>query len=231
MATSTHASSWQHVPKVLAILVWLTGLGALWWYQTNSGLTAQDTAIALFTFITTTVWGPVLYVLMYSIRPITFFPAVALTILSGVFFGLVWGTILTIIGALGAASTAYLVGWTFGHTLHLENSPVGRWVASLRENTFVATLTTRLLFLPYDLVSYAAGILTVRFASFITGTFVGIVLGTTTFVSIGAALDLEMFVAEGFSTDVIQPQFLLMSAVIFVLSIGLSRYLKQRKHV
>lgn len=219
----------RHAPKALTAAVWVAGLSLLYSYQTNSGMSVRETSIAIFDFITMTFWGPLLYILVYTIRPVTFFPAVALTILAGIFFGLLWGTVFTIIGALGSAAVTYLVGRFFGQNLHLEDSVVGNWVTALRKNTFAATLTTRLIFLPYDLIGYLAGILGVRFVPFITATFLGIILGTTTFVSIGAALDVEEFAQNGFSTEVIDPSFWVLSGLIFVASLGLSKVLKRWK--
>jgi len=88
-------------------------------------------------------------------------------------------------------------------------------------------LMMRLIFLPFDLVSYAAGILQTKFMPFILATFAGIILGTATFVSIGASLNVAEFQANGFSFDLFEPQFLLLSAIIFIVSLGLSKVLKR----
>ncbi len=85
----------------------------------------------------------------------------------------------------------------------------------------------RLIFLPFDGVSYFAGILNTKFIPFITATFLGILLGTATFVSIGASLNLEEFKMEGFSFNVLEPKFLILSVLIFITSLGLSKLLKR----
>jgi uncharacterized membrane protein YdjX (TVP38/TMEM64 family) len=176
-----------------------------------------------------TIWGPLLYILIYAIRPVTFFPATALTILAGIFFGLVWGTMLTVVAATLAAGVAYMVGIFFGANLKLERTALGNSITALRENTFSAVLTMRLIFLPFDLVSYAAGILRTKFVPFILATFIGIILGTATFVSIGASLNVAEFEANGFSFDLFAPQFLLLSAAIFVVSLGVSKIVQRWK--
>lgn len=219
----------RNAPKIIAALLWIGFVMAITNYQTAHEMTTTETALKIFDFVSMTAWGPVVYILFYAIRPVTFFPATALTILAGIFFGFISGTILTIIAATLSASVAYMVGRFFGAGLKLEDSVLGNWVTALRKNTFEAVLTTRLIFLPFDIVSYAAGILQTRFVPFVTATFLGILLGTATFVSIGASLDIEEFKMEGFTFDIFEPKFLLLSATIFAISLLLSRLLKRWK--
>lgn len=221
-----HAAKKQ-LPILVAAAIWIIALFALNQYQKTIGLTNTETSVRLFEFITMTIWGPLVYIALYAIRPVTFFPATALTILSGIFFGVLWGTILTVIAATFAAGVAYAVGRFFGKGLRLEHSALGNWVTTLRENTFTSMLTMRLIFLPFDLVSYAAGILRVPFVPFTIATFFGIMLGTATFVSIGASLDLEEFIQNGFSFSILQTEFLILSAVIFIASLGVSKLFKK----
>jgi len=181
----------------------------------------------MFDFIALPFWGPLLYILLYAIRPVTFFPATALTILSGIFFGFLWGTVLTVIAATLAAAVAYVVGRWFATSLRLEDSALGNSVTALRENTFSAVLIMRLVFIPFDLLSYAAGILQTKFIPFITATFIGIMLGTATFVSIGASLNVEEFRTNGFSFDLFEPQFLVLSGLILLASLTVAKILKR----
>jgi len=219
----------RHGLKIVAAGVWITAIIALNSYQTTQDLTTTQSAISLFNVITMTLWGPLLYVLLYAIRPVTFFPATALTILSGIFFGFLWGTVLTVFAATLAAGVAYWVGRFFGANLRLEDSVLGNSISTVREHTFSAVLTMRLIFAPFDLVSYAAGVLRTKFTPFIGATFLGIILGTATFVSIGASLDVEEFATNGFSLNLFEPKFLALSGGIFIASLLLSKFLKRWK--
>ncbi|MFQ5561079.1 MAG: hypothetical protein ACE5FU_10915, partial [Nitrospinota bacterium] len=58
-------------------------------YSLDSGVIVQE----LYNLVLDTYYGPVLYILLYAIRPVIFFPALFLTILSGALFGL-WGGIV-----------------------------------------------------------------------------------------------------------------------------------------
>lgn len=220
----------KHIAKVLVGLVWAVAVWQLYAYKNAHGMDTTETALMVFDFITMTIWGPVLYVLIYAVRPLTFFPATALTILSGIFFGFWGGLLLTILAANLSAAVAYMVGRFFGKGLSLENSVFGTWITRLREHTFATILTMRLIFLPFDGVSYLAGVLKASFVPFVVATFLGILLGSATFVSIGASLDIETFRNEGFSASIIDVKFLLFSALIFCSSIFISRLLKRKQH-
>lgn len=215
------------IPKLLLLGLWVTGLVALYQYQASTGNTLSQSSLALFAFITTTTLGPLLYILAYTVRPLTFFPGTALTILSGVFFGWWWGIVYTIIAANLSATLAYVVGRYFGGNLKLETSFFGRYVEACRQSPFITILTMRLLFLPFDGVNYAAGIIKIPYLPYIVATIIGTLLGIATFVSIGASLSVEQFAKNGFSTDAIDSKFLLMSAGIFLTSLIVSKLLKK----
>ena len=227
--TDVLASLMRQAPKLIAGVIWLSALFALARYQATSGLSSTDIAIQLFDFLSVTIWGPLLYVLFYAVRPVTFFPATVLTILAGIFFGLWWGIALTLVAATLSAIVAYWVGRFFGADLALSQSVIGTWVKRLKQNTFAAILTARLVFLPFDVVSYTAGVLRAQFIPFALATFLGIILGTSTFVSIGAAIDVATLRQNGVSFSILQPSYLLLSAGIFIGSLALSKLLTRAR--
>ena len=55
------------------------------------------------------VWGPVVFILGYAVATVAFVPGSLLTLAAGAIFGLVEGTIYTLIGATLGASAAFLV--------------------------------------------------------------------------------------------------------------------------
>lgn len=217
----------KHLPKIIVGVLWAILLWQLYAYQASHGMGTTETALMVFDFVSMTVWGTLVYILAYTIRPLAFFPATAITILSGVFFGFWGGFVLTVIAANISAVLAYGVGRFFGSGLALEDSVISNWVSVLRKNPFVSVLTMRLIFLPFDGVSYFAGILKIPLLSFSFATLLGTLLGIATFVSIGASISVEGFRTNGFSTEVIDAKLLVLSALIFIVSILLSRFLKR----
>ena len=58
--------------------------------------------------------GPAIYIVVYTLRPVTFFSAVLFTVAGGFLFGPLWGVVYTVIGANPSAIVAYLIGRYFG---------------------------------------------------------------------------------------------------------------------
>ncbi len=215
-------------PKVVVAALWLWGLMALYAYQQTFGLSPSELSLKIFTAITSTPWAPLLYILAYTIRPITFFPGTALTILSGVFFGL-WGILYTIIGAALSAAVAYLVGHFFSGAQNGTKKLLSGWTTYLHERPFMAILMMRLTFFPFDLVAYGAGLLRIKFMPFLLATMVGTLLGIATFVAIGASISVEEFAKSGVTVDAINLNFILISLAIFIASHVVAEIVKRKQ--
>jgi pyruvate/2-oxoglutarate dehydrogenase complex dihydrolipoamide dehydrogenase (E3) component/uncharacterized membrane protein YdjX (TVP38/TMEM64 family) len=215
------------LPKILVALLWLWGLLTLYSYQQTFGLTPTELTLKLFQTITNSELAPLLYILAYAIRPVTFFPGTALTILSGVFFGL-WGILYTIIGANLSAAVAYFIGRFFSRKSDgIGNSLLGKSVKLSQENPFFTILTLRLTFFPFDVVNYGAGLLRLPFLPYLLATIIGTLLGIATFVAIGASVSIEEFAQNGISASAIDSRFILLSVIIFLLSLGVSKIIKK----
>ena len=214
-------------PKAVAFGFWTVLIFWFHDYRASNDLTYTEFALNVFMFFTTTVWGPIIYIMVHALRPLVLFPASLLTALAGTFFGFWWGSVLAIIGGNASANVAYWIGRYFGKDSRLEYSGIGAWVSALRQKPFETTLFMRLFYLPFDLVNYGAGILKISWPAYATGTFVGMVPGAITFVALGAALDSVTFAESGLSFNAFHPGYLLLSVIIFIASIWLSNTLKR----
>ncbi len=227
----------QHGQKVIAGLFWLLLIGSYFYYYRANNLTTQ-TAVLEIVDLLSSPWGPLLYILVYALRPLIFFSAAILTIASGAIFGagsilnLILAILYTMIGSNLSATIAYLVGRFFGAGLVQEAEEgsenfVQRYAVRMRENSFETVLIMRFLFLPYDLVNYLAGILRIDWKAFILASVLGSIPGTIAFVSFGASIDVKQL-ARG-ETPEFDPWVLLFGAVILVVSLLISRYFKRRE--
>ncbi len=115
--------------------------------------------------------APLLFITICTIKPILLFlPSMGLTIVAGILFGAVWGTIYVAIG--GALST--LVGFYFARWLGrdtvkklIEKSKlICEFEKKSREYGGNAVLYMRLFNMPWDMVSYWAGLSGIRFKDF-----------------------------------------------------------------
>lgn len=222
----------HHRQKFAALAFWLLLLGSGFLYIKANNLTLTDLLIQIVDLLQTPL-GPLVYISIYAIRPLTFLSATALTIAAGSIFGagstlnLVLAVIYSLIASHVSASVAYVVGRYFGAGLFEENdeaSLIQTWAKRLRANTFETVLLMRVFFMPFDLVSYLAGFLRVSWFSFITGSLLGSITGTIAFVSFGASLPLEAIMAG--QRPEFNPYTFIFGLVLLVISLAISRYFK-----
>jgi pyruvate/2-oxoglutarate dehydrogenase complex dihydrolipoamide dehydrogenase (E3) component/uncharacterized membrane protein YdjX (TVP38/TMEM64 family) len=216
------------LPRLIIIATWAAGLTWLYYFKTDKNLSLSDVSLSLLNFISSTAWGPLLYIFAYALRPLTFLPGTILTVLSGVFFGLWGGIIYTIIGANLSAIIAYLVGKYFSKKTNNTKTTLGRWTDSLRHNPFMTILTMRLTFMPFDMVNYGAGLFRVSFTAYLLATIIGTLLGIVTFVAIGASLSIDEFVKNGITKEAIETKFIIFSIIIFFVSLLFSKLIKNK---
>ena len=177
--------------RLVVLLVWL-GLIVLYWQGTReSAPTLADKVRLLASYFTLGGWGPLLYIVVYIVQPLVFFPSFVMTIAGGLLYGPVWGMIYTIVGANGAASLSYLTGRLLGADVEEwvdSNDTIAYYLDGLRTNTFETILTLSLLHAPFDLVNYLSGVLRLRWRPFALATAIGTIPGGLPFILFGDSL-------------------------------------------
>jgi uncharacterized membrane protein YdjX (TVP38/TMEM64 family) len=229
MAAERNSFLQKHGTKLLALLFWGALVGGYYLYANANDLTLADSLQLIVDFLTASLLGPLFYMVIYALRPLIFFPATVLTLLGGFLFGPI-GILWTIIGSNASAMVAYGVGRYFGRGVlddDANTSVIQKYTQRMRQNSFETVLIMRLLFLPYDLVNYAAGFLKIRWQPFILATAIGSIPGTISFVLFGGSFGT---LAELVAGDVqVNPVTLILSIALIVVSIGLSRLIKRRE--
>lgn len=221
---------WQrHWTKGIALIFWLAVLGVYYWYTRQNNLTLADSVNRIADLLTDSLFGPLLYMIIYAVRPLLFFPATVLTLLGGFLFGPI-GILYTIVGSNASAMVTFGIGWFFGQDVLDRKEGSGiiqRYTRRIRENSFETVLIMRLIFLPYDLVNYASGFLKINWQAFLAATAIGSVPGTVSFVLFGASFGtLDELLAGNVRLN---PTTVIASVAIIGVSFILSRYLKKRE--
>lgn len=215
--------------KLVALLFWGVLVGGYYLYANLNNLTLADSLNVIADFLTNSLYGPLFYIGVYALRPLIFFPATVLTLLGGFLFGPI-GILYTVLGSNSSAMVAYGVGRYFGQDVLEGEEKSGRiqkYTDRMRQNSFETVLIMRLLFLPYDLVNYAAGFLKIKWQPFILATAVGSIPGTISFVLLGGSFGtLDELVAGDVQVN---PMTLILSIGLILVSIGLSRLIKKRE--
>lgn len=170
---------WLAVAAAAAVLIWLS--------RSVFQVDADDLRNWILSF---GFWAPLIYIIVYTVRPLVFFPASVLSIAGGLAFGAWMGTVYTIIGATLGAMLSFYVAKTLGKSFVKKEwtGNAGKIQAQMEENGFLYVLLFR--FIPvinFDLISYMAAIAKVRFTSFTLATFIGIIPGTFAYNFLGSS--------------------------------------------
>jgi len=181
----------KHIKKI-GVGVWLSVIFTLCIALYTKGISFSAISAYIDTILRKAGWlAPLLYILLYMLRPITLLPATILTILAGAIFGGIYGSIYTIIAATASAIVTYGIGSYLGKdgiVKMTRSYPKSKaWLSRLQEQGFMAVLLLRLSYAPFDIVGYVAGAANVRLINFIVATSIGIIPGTISFVLLGSS--------------------------------------------
>jgi uncharacterized membrane protein YdjX (TVP38/TMEM64 family) len=224
----------KHWQKTLAVGIWLVLFGSVLFYAWQQQLSLQAALQQLLlslVIVLQSPYGPLWYILCYTVRPLFLFSAVVMTLLGGSVYGPVWGIVYVLIGSNSGAMLAYTVGRFFGKGLLSnvgdESGWIARYTQRMQRASFLTVFTMRLIYLPYDLVNYLAGFLHIDWRSFLLATALGSIPGTIAFTLFGASIP----VTAVFSGQLPRPNpwVLVASLLIFGVSNWIARYFKQRE--
>jgi len=136
------------------------------------------------------VWGPVVFMVGYALAVVGFVPASALTLGAGAIFGVVEGTLLTLVGATVGATAAFWIARNLArHRVEARIQGDRRFAAIDRA---IAKEGRKIVFLlrlspafPFNLLNYALGLTQVRLVDYVVASL-GMIPGTLLYVYLGA---------------------------------------------
>jgi uncharacterized membrane protein YdjX (TVP38/TMEM64 family) len=222
-------SFWQrHGQRIVALLFWLALLGGYQWYASRNDLSPLQALAQVIDLLRSTTFGPILFIAIYTLRPLILFPATVLTLGAGLVFGPLWGIVYTIVGSNLSALLAFGVGRFLGAGVldgEQTSGVVQRYADRLRRNSFETVLIMRFVFLPYDLVNYLSGVLRINWKAFLLATAIGSLPGTIAFVLAGSSITGDLTDGlPGFDWRVFA-----VSVALLIISLAISRVVKRRE--
>ena len=134
-----------------------------------------------------------IYILLFSILPIFFFPVPILALAAGISFGLFEGVLYTMIGAMINSSIMFLMAKKFAKDKVLEifrKKISEKWYnkiinAEKVNGVFIIFLMRLLPIAPYNVINYLSGLTEISFLKYSIATFLGIIPGTFVFLNVG----------------------------------------------
>ena len=133
--------------------------------------------------------APVVFIILFTLVPLTFFPDSILAIAGGLIFGIYKGFLFIMIGALCGATLSFYLARFLGKGVieKLIKHDISKFERQLEKNAFLIILLLRFIPLfPFDVISYGAGLSKIKFKNFITATVVGTIPGIFAYANLGA---------------------------------------------
>ncbi len=137
--------------------------------------------------------GDLVYVLCWIILPVFLFPVPILAMAGGIIFGLVKGSILTMVGALINTAIMYFISRYIAKDL-VEKLVLSKITGNLRKKLMtdnqksLGLLFFILRIMPivsFNLENYLAGLTNIKLSIHLIETFFGIIPGTIIFLNVG----------------------------------------------
>ncbi len=142
------------------------------------------------------IWGPLVYILIYSIAPSFMLPGLPITVAGGILFGPLWGSVYVIIGATIGASIAFQIARFMGRDW-VEGIVKGRRLKELDEKVKdqgwkIVAFTRLIPLFPFNFLNYAFGLTRIRFSHYVIATFIFMMPGAIAYVVFSSSI-LDVF--------------------------------------
>lgn len=132
------------------------------------------------------VWGPFLYLVIWTLAPAMFLPGLPITLAGGILFGPVWGVVYTAFGSAAGAALAFLVARYLARdwvAARLANTKLTHLDEKVAQHGWKIVAFTRIVpIFPYFLLNYAYGLTRVSLAAFVVATFFAMLPWTIAFI-------------------------------------------------
>lgn len=175
------------------------------------------------------VFGPIIFIVLYSLATLLFIPGTILTLMAGLAFGWLYGSLLVIIAANLGAGLAFLTSRFLLKDLVEQKLGHKDWFiklkSSLNESGLNFVIFIRLVpIFPFNGLNYACGLLPLSFKHYLIGSFIGMIPGTLAYVYLGEtgckvidAIIQNKFTLSDFPEDV---RTSLLTAIIMLISLS-----------
>ena len=162
--------------RIASVLIFLA-IAALLVYRFAPGLSPAELRAFVHSF---GALAPIVFIIIVALKPILFFiPSLGLTVIAGTMFGPFYGTIYVSIGAAGSTAVAFYFARILGRR-GVERVVSGskkllNFDNNMEQNGFRTVFFMRLFNIPWDLVSYSAGLSKMPFRDFYLSSMILII--------------------------------------------------------
>lgn len=138
--------------------------------------------------------APLVFIGIYTVGPLLFFPGSVLSIAAGLAFGWKLGFLVVLVGSNLCANIAFGLAKLLGRDLvvRLAGGRLKTFDERAAEHGFKMILFLRLVpLVPFNALNYGAGLSPVRWRDYLLATLLGMIPGIFAYVYLGGNLDLR----------------------------------------
>lgn len=146
--------------KKILLLIFFSCLCLTFLFKNHINFLAIEALVRNYGYL-----APILFMVIYFISSLLFFPVFVLTLASGTMFGPYWGTLYTIISATACASTALIISRFFAKewARHLSGKIITKIIKGVnQEGLFFVAFVRLVPLFPFSISNYAFGLTNVR---------------------------------------------------------------------
>lgn len=157
-------------------------------YQNGVLSYAQVEAIKTFV-LSFGIYAPLMFILLFTLAPLIFFPDGILALAGGLIFGFAWGSLYIVLGALCGGTLSFYLARLYGNKMRekLAHEKLINFQKSVKRHGLIMILLLRLVpLVPFNIISYSAGFSTIRYRDFFFATLLGMSPGVLVYANIGA---------------------------------------------
>jgi uncharacterized membrane protein YdjX (TVP38/TMEM64 family) len=214
---------WYRRRSWLVPISWGLLVAAFWIISSVMGESPPELLVDALRGLSHSPLAALWLIAVYLIRPFLLLPVTFLTVFSGFLFGaplgITYALLASLVSSISVYALARLVSSRSG-----KPAPAGTLARRLQEHGFETVLTTRLVFVPGDLVNYLSGALRVPLGAFVLASVIGGAPGLVMGVLAGTSIRGEF----NFTGLRIHWPFLAASLGLLVSSLLLAAWLKRR---
>ena len=177
-------------------------------------------------------WGPIAFIVVYTLATVAALPGLVLTIAGGAIFGAFFGTIWVSIGSTLGAAICFLIA------RYLARDPIASWLSDVEafnrldrlteQNGDIMVAITRLVpIFPFNLINYGFGLTGVPFGTYFFWSWLCMLPGTIVYVAGTAAI--KEALAEGSIPWALVGAVVVMIVILTLVIRRARRVLKQRE--
>ena len=170
------------------------------------------------------IWGPIVYIIFYLLRPLILFPAAVLSASAGAIWGLK-GFIYLLIAANISANAEFFIARYFARQAvgRLIKGKISNLDKRIEKHGFLTVLLVRLIpNVAWDIQNLALGITRVKFRDYFFATLKGIMPGSFALVYFGASIINVLTNPKNF-------WMIIVAILIFASIYFLQKYLRKTK--